>query len=128
MDLCLQLIISDTEERKKAVEGVSQAAQITARKMMVQQDYFGQHLRTNDHFEEAMVKLFMNIIKFYAKAARYFARNTLARWLRNVVTADDWTGAVPPGSAVSPVGRPETPIGLSEKRIRVGAPIELTPL
>jgi aspartate carbamoyltransferase catalytic subunit len=90
MDLCLQLIISDTEERKKAVEGVSQAAQITARKMMVQQDYFGQHLRTNDHFEEAMVKLFMNIIKFYAKAARYFARNTLSGFSSWPAGDSDW--------------------------------------
>jgi hypothetical protein len=37
-------------------------------------------------------------------------------------------GAVPSSSAVSPVGRPETPIKLSEVRIRVGAPIGLTPL
>lgn len=41
-----------------------------------------------------MVKLFMKIIKFCAKAARYFARNTFARWLRNVVTADDGTSAL----------------------------------
>ncbi|KUJ23714.1 uncharacterized protein LY89DRAFT_775974 [Mollisia scopiformis] len=90
----LPLIISDTEERQKAIDGVSSVAQVTARYMMVEQDYFQKNLGQNKDFEEVMISRYKEIVKFYAKAARYFARKTLARWLLNVVKADDWTSAL----------------------------------
>lgn len=76
------------------IDSVSSTAELTARYQMAEKDYFENRLGPNKDFETAMTLLYMEIIKFYAKAARYFVRNTLARWLINVAKASDLVTAI----------------------------------
>jgi len=89
-----QLIINDTEERTKAVDGVSSTSQITARYLFIEHDYRKGLLGQDSGFEASAINLCSEILKFYAKAAVYFARNSWKKWLRNSFKIDDWTSAL----------------------------------
>ncbi|KAG4431404.1 hypothetical protein IFR05_013115 [Cadophora sp. M221] len=72
----LPLIINDTEERAKAVDGVSLTSQITARYLFVEGDYQKGQLGQESGFKTSAINLCSEILKFFAKAAVYFARNS----------------------------------------------------
>jgi hypothetical protein len=92
------LIISDTEERGKAVDGLSSLAFITERYERVERRYTSGSLPTAPKFEEALLELYQAILLFYAKCACYFAKRTYKIFLHNLIKLEDWTGSL---SAVS---------------------------
>jgi len=89
-----KLIVADSEERAKAVDGLSAAASITARYNVSESEYLQCHLGHNDKFEEMLVNLYVSLLTFYAKAACYFAHRTFTVVLRNIVKGDEWTSAL----------------------------------
>ncbi|KAM5343371.1 hypothetical protein ACJ41O_011908 [Fusarium nematophilum] len=84
------MIISDTEERQTAIDGVSRTTQLTARYKTVEEDYLRGMHGENEDFENALVALYRHITLFYVKATCYFAKSILKRMLRGVATLDDW--------------------------------------
>ncbi|KAM5367394.1 hypothetical protein ACJZ2D_010039 [Fusarium nematophilum] len=86
----LPMIISDTEERQTAIDGVSRTTQLTARYKTVEEDYLRGMHGENEDFENALVALYRHITLFYVKATCYFAKSILKRMLRGVATLDDW--------------------------------------
>ena len=88
------MLINDTEERTKAVDGISSTSQITARYLLIERDYRNGLLGKDDKFEGLAITLCSEILKFYAKAAVFFARTSWKKWLGNTFKIDDWTGAL----------------------------------
>lgn len=89
-----KLVVADSEEREKAIEGLSIVTSITARYSVSESDYLKGHLGNNHEFEEMLVHLYVLLLTFYAKVACYFAHHTLTIVLRNIVKQDDWTTAL----------------------------------
>lgn len=87
-------MVADSEERGKAIDGLSATASITARYDVSESDYLQGRLKHNEKFEEMLVDLYASLLIFYAKAACYFAHHTLTVALRNIVKQDDWTSAL----------------------------------
>lgn len=92
--MAAKLIVADSEEREKAIDGLSATASITARYHVSENDYLRGRLEHNDKFEEILVNLYASLLIFYAKAACYFARHTYTILLRNIVKRDEWTSAL----------------------------------
>lgn len=89
----LPLIVNDTDERQKAIDGVEVMARITARYRTVEDDYTSGLILGNEEFEKALVTLYRGIATFYIKAACYFAMSTFGRTWRGIIAADAWTAA-----------------------------------
>ena len=88
------MIVADSEERGKAINGLSAAASMTARYDVSESDYLQGHLEHNERFKETLVNLYTSLLAFYAKTACYFAHHTLTITLRNIVKQDDWTSSL----------------------------------
>ena len=61
---------------------------------MIERDYRNGLLGKDDKFEGLAITLCSEILKFYAKAAVFFARTSWKKWLGNTFKIDDWTGAL----------------------------------
>ncbi|EPE26584.1 Ankyrin repeat-containing protein [Glarea lozoyensis ATCC 20868] len=90
----LPLLLNDTKERTKAVDGIASTSETAARYLLIERDYRDGKLGKNDDFERSAIKICTEILIFYAQAAVFFARNEWKRWLVNTFKIDDWTGAL----------------------------------
>lgn len=87
----MNLITADSEERTKAIDGLDKISSIVARTEVAEKGYFASGAK-DEMFEKTMVALYRSLITFYSRAACYFWDDSLVRFMRNTVRADDWTG------------------------------------
>jgi len=75
-----------------AMDGLEKTTTIIHRYVAVEKVYWSGEYDAHDaeHFEDAIIKLYCQILEYEAKSAHYFRINTPGRTLRNILKIDNW--------------------------------------
>lgn len=84
-------MVNDTKQRSAAIEGLEYISQLVRRYTEIEHIYLQEEepaLR-ND-LDNAIMKLYRQVLEYQARAACQFNRNTIFQIARNIVGADSW--------------------------------------
>jgi hypothetical protein len=81
--------LNNFAQRQKAITSLDDVTNIIARYDAIEKWYFNNAMPRRKDFEDSILRLYCKILEFEATAACYFARNTIALTLRNMIKLND---------------------------------------
>jgi hypothetical protein len=84
-------MMNDTKQRSAAIERLKCISQLIRRYTEIERIYLKkEELALRNDLEAAIMKLYRQVLKYEARAACQFNRNTAFQIARNIVDADSW--------------------------------------
>lgn len=75
----LQISINDIEQYGLVAEGIEKVTHIITYYTIVEDIYLRRSFQAVPHLEKSMVNLYVNVLRFLAKAQRYYKKNTASK-------------------------------------------------
>ena len=95
VNIILQGALNDSEQHSAALSGLAQVSPIVARYTEVEVMYIQEtNTSLEKEFEDGIVSLYSEILKYQVAAACHCKRSTFQRFLRALPKLDDWNGMI----------------------------------
>ncbi|KAF1957280.1 hypothetical protein CC80DRAFT_592578 [Byssothecium circinans] len=94
MATCLvAFVMSDFDAVNSAIEGLNEVTMVLANYSLAEKEFLLDPA-TKSGYEKTVISLYTAIFEYQARAAQYFASNTLERFGTNTITAPTWPDAI----------------------------------